>query len=701
MPISLEQIRSYSGNGALLVSTDAGGADRLSEAGAGHRLKSFFGVAAAADENRRAFGAIRDAIRNDPRFFAPDVLRRADELLRAAAGDGKVVSADRIRSVVAQLDAMTDPASRRAAFGGMVAGRLAATGVPDFARRNADSYRELATIFLSARAPRIADSGGGTIPDYGSVDVAKGLADFEDLMQHLADRIPDREPALRSLLRRAPDLFVDGSTNRLLPEDELENLVDRFRDAYDAVETAAKAHGLMRGPLLAAIESAGAQPPSPAEIGALASAGAAAASSLRGLGEDTDAAALHEALSAFARAAGGARTPAARSLFAASAVAALSFDERAGVFSALRRPGARNLLAFYEGRAFGDPPDAVARAIVDMAFAVDHGLRAAIASPLPIVAGEPLSAAPSADPADAVPVSVIADLGAPPDFSGPAAGIIRDRFLQIDAADGGTLLQGMRESATNQTAVSIATLMALDPDPDQPSEDGPRKAFLKDLHRGPSVGEQYLLPDGPLASHDDRAACDRIVRLLSGDAGATFAGSDLGLKRKALVVMACCNQSLSAIALSALGEAFSPGHARASTFGFMPLTINGKTSAPREASYRISMDSDGSVRVRYHWKQPVMAVLTPDQSWVGPGSFWEMSAEIRIPQADLDRYAAFDWGAFDSKPVLAAEGEGGFAARRNAAALLSPENAPGCPFTGSVSLGFRFHLDSGSRPGFL
>ena len=57
----------------------------------------------------------------------------------------------------------------------------------------------------------------------------------------------------------------------------------------------------------------------------------------------------------------------------------------------------------------------------------------------------------------------------------------------------------------------------------------------------------------------------------------------IGLLVPAVVLMACCNQSFSAIALSALGEAFSPGHARASTFGFMPLTINGKTSAPREA----------------------------------------------------------------------------------------------------------------------
>ena len=115
MPISLQQLRSYSGNGAILVSKDATGADRLSEAGAGHRLKSFFGVASAADANRRTFNAVLGAIQSDPRFFAPDLLRRADELLRAAAGDGKVLSADRIRSVVAQLDAMSDPASRRAA----------------------------------------------------------------------------------------------------------------------------------------------------------------------------------------------------------------------------------------------------------------------------------------------------------------------------------------------------------------------------------------------------------------------------------------------------------------------------------------------------------------------------------------------------------------------------------------------------------
>ena len=112
------------------------------------------------------------------------------------------------------------------------------------------------------------------------------------------------------------------------------------------------------------------------------------------------------------------------------------------------------------------------------------------------------------------------------------------------------------------------------------------------------------------------------------------------------------------------------------------------------------MDPDGSVRIRYIWKQPVMAVL-PAMEWVGPGSFWEMSAEIRIPQADLDRYADFEWSSFDVDSLERAEGRGGFAGHRAAANVLKRDDDRDCRFTGSFSLACRFHHTAGGQPDYL
>ena len=164
-------------------------------------------------------------------------------------------------------------------------------------------------------------------------------------------------------------------------------------------------------------------------------------------------------------------------------------------------------------------------------------------------------------------------------------------------------------SAADQVAISIAKLMAGEPDLDNPAKDGPQEQFFGDLHRGPLNNEPFLLPDGPLPANDDGTARDRIVRFLSGRADATWAGADPGLKRKAVVLMACCNQSLGGIALSSIGEAFDPAHASPLGIGFMPANPTGRQPLPRESSYRVSMDPDGSVRIRYLWKQPVMAVL--------------------------------------------------------------------------------------------
>lgn len=133
-------------------------------------------------------------------------------------------------------------------------------------------------------------------------------------------------------------------------------------------------------------------------------------------------------------------------------------------------------------------------------------------------------------------------------------------------------------------------------------------------------------------------------------------------------------------------------HASSDGFFFMP-----EEGLDRTSDYRIRMDPDGAVRIRFNWKQPVMANCLPDQTWIAPGSFMEMSVEVRIPRADQDRYAAFDWGSFDPGPGRKADGP---TRLRRPAERRGPAG-PRLFLHGSVSLGFRFHHIPGPPRNFF
>jgi hypothetical protein len=368
-------------------------------------------------------------------------------------------------------------------------------------------------------------------------------------------------------------------------------------------------------------------------------------------------------------------------------------DAHSRIFAAMQGRAGRNLLAFYEHKAFGNPPVAEARALAETAFSLYERLRAASA-PAPFAPLlRPLSAAPSLDPA-AIPPDVRAHFSSVPGLS-ESFDSVGLRFLENDEADGYTLKRAMDESATNQLQVSVAKFMKLETD-DPEDNDGPFPQFFHDLHR--SADEAFHLEGERLPFDNDVRATDRLERFLEDGAGP----EEPPVRKKAAVLMACVNQSLIAIGLTTLGEAFAPGHGKA-LLAFGTEETNATTDATRRTSdYRISKDpANGDILVAYEFHQPVGSMIhregtgAPKQFPFGRGSFWHATVRVRLPRADLVRLAGHDWGSLDFRTIQKTDKAGGFANHAEAARELSKT----VPFGGSVQVDFRLHHVPPPQPG--
>ena len=130
MPLTVEQLRSFDSNwGNLVVQQDANGAQQVKAGGLRHALASLFHTDAAQARNKATYTAIRNAIMQDDRFFAPDVKAKADELLKGL-DNGSGISASTIKGIIRQLDEMSTPEKQREAVRKAAIGHLAALGVP-------------------------------------------------------------------------------------------------------------------------------------------------------------------------------------------------------------------------------------------------------------------------------------------------------------------------------------------------------------------------------------------------------------------------------------------------------------------------------------------------------------------------------------------------------------------------------------------
>ena len=127
MPISLNAIRDFTGDGRFVL----GQQGQVEEIGKFQRFKVFFNIGDARKQNGDTLLAIHHAILNDPRYFSPDVQKRAAELLSQVRSD-RALGKAQIKSIITELDAMTGEDQLRSAGRKLFVARFAERGFPDF-----------------------------------------------------------------------------------------------------------------------------------------------------------------------------------------------------------------------------------------------------------------------------------------------------------------------------------------------------------------------------------------------------------------------------------------------------------------------------------------------------------------------------------------------------------------------------------------
>ena len=95
--ISIEQLRSFVGSGAISISSSGGaqGAPAIRNTGVLHAIKTFFGFESAKAVNRATVEAVREAINNDPKLFVGR--NRANELLNAVRG---TITIEKVKEII-------------------------------------------------------------------------------------------------------------------------------------------------------------------------------------------------------------------------------------------------------------------------------------------------------------------------------------------------------------------------------------------------------------------------------------------------------------------------------------------------------------------------------------------------------------------------------------------------------------------------
>ena len=191
MALDIQSLRTMGADISQFTVTDSG---TVQKQGFAHRLKSFFGFRSAVNENAQTIAAIRQAIQDEPNYFADDVKQRATALLDAVRTD-RAISATKIRSIIGELDAMSGPTERKKAQAQRITAHLANPDhqVPTCFQGRDDKWREFQTL-VRARLTMDEPPGGFVHQDFASE-----IAQYEQVVQGMFDGLADVEGGVDEL----------------------------------------------------------------------------------------------------------------------------------------------------------------------------------------------------------------------------------------------------------------------------------------------------------------------------------------------------------------------------------------------------------------------------------------------------------------------------------------------------------------------
>ena len=691
MALTVDTIRNFGGVGNITLDQQKTGIEESKLQG----FKSFFNIGDARQKNAETLLAIHHAILNDPRYFSQSVQSEAARLLSQVRTD-RAIGAAQIQSIIARLDEMSTPGTRRAAAMDVVSGHLAARGFPDFLSPCGEQgYAKLAREHVASKN----EPAGG----YGRMNFKAGLDAFEATMRNLFARLGDGAgdgEVLSSICGKAMRA-VDGG---LKPQDSLEELVDKLKANLDESRALGTEYGeqtrLDVVELLKDMEKPIAPTTNaPNPIRALAEAGRSVpVTGLANLGAGSSAEEINDALRSLVHSLtnvqtgveirDGGEVQAAQMFMVKCAVNSLSDEAKAGLLAALESDTGKNLLALYAAEGANREASNVSMTV----SVIVKQMRTALGRP---DADQPLQI-PDAPDATKLSPRLLAQFSLLPTVSGTGAGAIQSKLDKINMTDVTELAKRktkMADMCHAMIVTNIASQVGAGLYVDVKDESGKVVGRKFDPDK---IGTQFdldivrdtpvRLPNGQFLTQDPAVARDELVRFVTGDDKATFAAADTAVKMKVHILASCLNQSVHGGALDAFGESINDDP----TIVGSQMGALSNTSLDRDEVYALSKEENGDFKIHFFSHRPIKALsVMGNLQMLGSGSFDEYEVNITFPAANLDALSRADWTQYDHAPVNAADKSHTDTSRHTTAANLVPD---AFKFTGTVTMAPHLHL---------
>ena len=692
MALNIDQLRQYTGSGSLSISSPANqGAAQITKTGFFHALGSRLGIKSSVDQNVQTLNALRDAIQADPRYFAANVQQRATDLLNGVRTD-RAIGVAQVKSIIKELDRMSNVGDRALAARDMVGGHLATRGIPAFAAQFPEKYASMAKEHIVS--PKTEPQGG-----WGTLDIDAKLDEFEQRMQEVVNEIGNQPGDMEVFASCVKSNMLRNFDGGLKSQDKLIAMAKDLRHALDESRALGTKYGEATRVLVADSLRGLSKPFAKNTTTTLVETGRAMDKhGIDALNAGSSVLDMHRALGAFSQ---DLKPPAGLALDSAdevlpaqmimvrSAVESLSSEAKTNLLAALESEDGRNLVEFYRDNSMGNKLFGNLCSTVDM---VVEQLKTSLGRDNP---SEPL-APPAAKDSSRLPPEVVGGPKLAGLLSGPAAGCL---YPLIDAYATKThsttpvddIHNSMQAIAKSAVVTNINQQIGEKLVHAEKNEGGKvvSKTFTPDrmgdipfdldLARTMSIH----LPDGTrLQNGPDHlmAARDKLVQLVSGDPKATFSGADKAMKTKVLVLMSCLNQAMGGIAFISFGVALDPK-------GKIPQTApQANLSKPRTIRFDISRDDNGNITITNTGHEFLTSISSPSGvTMVGDDSYYEYRLDITFTKENLDALGSADWTKYDHAPVIAMQGQGGEVAAANSI----PDEFK---FTGNVDFSIHYHL---------
>lgn len=233
--ISIDQLRSFVGSGAISISSSGGaqGAPAIRNTGVLHAIKTFFGFESAKAVNRATVEAVREAINNDPKLFVGR--NRANELLNAVRGTITIEKVkDIISSVTATVEGM-NASQLRQSVGKVIAARVEArprSEWPKWAQKTLDTedqIKEWAKLTAATIVDRGEPKGG-----WGSLNIAAAVAEVDETLSAAFAEVPDQTMFAKMVFDRGTCVLHKSSGGSLKPREECVKIARQAKSLFDA-----------------------------------------------------------------------------------------------------------------------------------------------------------------------------------------------------------------------------------------------------------------------------------------------------------------------------------------------------------------------------------------------------------------------------------------------------------------------------------